>query len=146
MVVIPPMKGDPNAACIKAVRTAMRMAWCIHEVVEPSLRGYDDIDCGIGIAYGRLLVVKAGIGGKPHNNDLVWVGRPANLAAKLSDEGRHPERIWIDEETYNRLDEEHRNFQNPQMSWRQNMWQQRQLRFADQYLKVFSTSYMEEFH
>ena len=148
MVIIPPTRNTPNAACIKAVRTAMRMAWCLQEIVEPKLRGYDNVDCGIGVAYGNLLVVKGGIGGQPHNNDLVWVGRPANLAARLSEAGATPERVWIDEETYNRLDDAYKYAEPNRASgifYRQDIWKPKFVNFGNQHVRVFSSQYSESF-
>lgn len=149
MVIFPPKKNAPKVACDKAVSTAMRMAWCLQEIVEPKLRGYDVVDCGIGVAFGRLLVVRAGIGGQPHNNDLIWVGRPSNLAAQLSEEGGRPEHIWIDEETYNRLDDSYK-YVLPSAAlgnnYRQDIWQSKEITFADQRLRVFSSQYTEPFN
>ena len=125
------------------------MAWCLQEIVEPKLRGYDVVDCGIGVAFGRLLVVRAGIGGQPNNNDLIWVGRPANLAAQLSEEGGSPERIWIDEETYNRLDNSYKYILPGEASggiYRRDIWQTKMITFANQRITVFSSQYQEAFN
>lgn len=50
---------------------------------------HDEVKCGIGIDYGKMLVAKAGIikNGKENtpNKSLVWLGRPANIASKLTD-------------------------------------------------------------
>ena len=46
-------------------------------------------ECGIGIDYGKLSVMKVGIKKKGAENDdnkgLVWVGYPANFASRLTD-------------------------------------------------------------
>lgn len=48
-----------------------------------------DFKCGIGIAYGKLRVIKVGIqrNGTEHgeNKGLVWVGKPANYASRITD-------------------------------------------------------------
>ena len=48
-----------------------------------------DFRCGIGVDYGTMLVVKAGVprrGGEAEfYRSLVWLGRPANVASKLTD-------------------------------------------------------------
>lgn len=45
--------------------------------------------CGIGIDYGEMLITKTGVikKGKENapNRSLVWLGRPANVASKLTD-------------------------------------------------------------
>jgi len=50
---------------------------------------HNEIRCGIGIDYGKMLVAKTGIikKGKENtsNKSLVWFGRPANVASKLTD-------------------------------------------------------------
>lgn len=48
-----------------------------------------DFHCGIGIDYGEMRVIKVGIERKgdenTENKGLVWVGKPANLASRLTD-------------------------------------------------------------
>ncbi len=48
-----------------------------------------DFKCGIGIDYGELRVIKVGIQRhgteKGENKGLVWVGYPANIASRLTD-------------------------------------------------------------
>ncbi|MFN3209509.1 adenylate/guanylate cyclase domain-containing protein [Roseovarius indicus] len=50
---------------------------------------HNDIKCGIGIDYGRMLITKVGIIRRSvetsNYQGLVWLGRPANLASKLTD-------------------------------------------------------------
>lgn len=48
-----------------------------------------EIRCGIGVDYGKMLAAKAGIITRgvenTSNKSLVWLGRPANIASKLTD-------------------------------------------------------------
>lgn len=50
---------------------------------------HDEIKCGIGIDYGKMLVIKTGVIKQGKENQfyksLVWLGRPANVASKLTD-------------------------------------------------------------
>lgn len=50
---------------------------------------HDEVECGIGIDSGRMLVTKTGFrrNGVERANyrNLVWLGRPANVASKLTD-------------------------------------------------------------
>lgn len=69
-----------------AVRTAMRLNFVVDEVIQPALRAqYPQVPFVlkhvVGIDTSDLFVAKTGIRG---SNDLVWVGRAANHAAKLS--------------------------------------------------------------
>lgn len=48
-----------------------------------------DFKCGIGIDYGEMKVIKVGIQKRGdeniENKNLVWVGKPANIASRLTD-------------------------------------------------------------
>ena len=50
-------------------------------------KGIAEIEVGIGLSYGRILLVQAGIhGNNTHSdNDIVWIGNAVNEASKLSD-------------------------------------------------------------
>lgn len=54
----------------------------------------NDVQCGIGIDAGKMLVTKTGFrrrGVEQHNyKNLVWLGRPANVASKLTDIANKP--------------------------------------------------------
>jgi class 3 adenylate cyclase len=70
----------------RAVRSAMKIKWAVDEIVNPlRLRQYPknsyDVSHVIGIDTSNLFVARTGVRGA---NDLVWVGRAANYAAKLS--------------------------------------------------------------
>lgn len=49
----------------------------------------NEFKCGIGIDYGNMLVLKNGIIKQGHDRtaykNLVWIGRPANIASRLTD-------------------------------------------------------------
>ena len=70
----------------RAVRTALKIHYAVQNVINPAI---GDLKPGsryllkqsVGVDCGQLLVVRTGI----HSaNDLVWIGRAANYAAKLS--------------------------------------------------------------
>lgn len=48
-----------------------------------------DFKCGIGVDYGEMHVIKVGVekhsGENEENRNLVWIGKPANLASRLCD-------------------------------------------------------------
>lgn len=69
-----------------AVRTAMQLNLAVDEIIHPALMvQYPGVEYRlkhvVGIDTSDLFVAKTGIRG---SNDLVWVGRAANHAAKLS--------------------------------------------------------------
>jgi class 3 adenylate cyclase len=75
-----------------ATRAALQMSFFIKTVLKPRIQKYidksikldvTDLNFGIGIDAGTVLVVRGGIKGE-NNNDLVWVGDTTNTAVKLS--------------------------------------------------------------
>jgi uridylate cyclase len=88
-----------------AVRTALKINYAVQQIVHPALRAqYTNtpyqLSYKIGIDTSDLLIAKTGVRGA---NDLVWIGRSANYAAKLSS---LPDtyRSFITEEVHNDLD------------------------------------------
>lgn len=76
--------GNPKNT--PAVRTALKIAYAVQEIITPAIKvQYSDVKyipkCVIGIDTSRLFVAKTGV---RNANDLVWVGRAANYAAKLT--------------------------------------------------------------
>ena len=60
-----------------------------------------EVSCGIGVDCGKMLVTKTGIrkNGQQRQNykNLVWLGRPANVASKLTDlANKQSERVQVD--------------------------------------------------
>jgi class 3 adenylate cyclase len=55
---------------------------------------HDDVSFGIGIDYGRMLAAKTGVrrhgSAQQSYRSLVWLGRPANVASKLTDQANKP--------------------------------------------------------
>ena len=103
----------------KAVKSALKINYAVQEIVNPAIAAlYPNsnysVKHSVGIDTSELLVVRTGIRGA---NDLVWVGRAANYAAKLSD--RSGPATQITAEVYDRLTQSCIRGSN-----RQNMWAQ----------------------
>jgi len=69
-----------------AVRTALRINGAVWNVIKPALKNqYPKTEFNlkhvVGVDTSKLLVARIGV---RNDNDLVWVGRAANYAAKLS--------------------------------------------------------------
>lgn len=71
-----------------AVNTAILLNSVATYLLDPAF-SHNDITCGIGIDYGEMLVSKGGIKKNGKENapykSLVWLGKPANVASKLTD-------------------------------------------------------------
>ncbi|MBU8791364.1 adenylate/guanylate cyclase domain-containing protein [Oceanobacillus caeni] len=75
--------------CYKnAVNTAILLNSLATRILNKHFKN-NEVKCGIGIDYGKMLVSKAGIRKNGADNtpykSLVWLGRPANIASKLTD-------------------------------------------------------------
>ena len=82
MVVFPVSNCFVNA--VNCAITINHISQMINEVFTSV-----DFHCGIGIDYGEMRVIKVGIERRGNENaenkGLVWVGKPANLASRLTD-------------------------------------------------------------
>jgi class 3 adenylate cyclase len=80
---------DQKDCFVNAVNTAILLNTISSHIVNKHFKN-NDVRCGIGIDYGKMLVVKTGTVkmGKenPIYKSLVWLGKPANIASKLTDE------------------------------------------------------------
>ena len=103
----------------KAVRSALKINYAVQEIVNPAIadlypNSSYSVKHSVGIDTSELFVARTGIRGA---NDLVWVGRAANYAAKLSD--RSGPTTQVTAEVYDRLTQPCIIGSN-----RQNMWVQ----------------------
>lgn len=75
----------------------------------------------VGIDTGPIRAARTGVRG---GNDIVWVGRAANHAAKLTDLNLS-ERTWITDEAFRRLADEAKFGGIPkQPMWKRYKWSQ----------------------
>lgn len=84
-----------NADCFaNAVNTAILINSVCQYVINQHFT-YEEVSFGIGIDYGRMLATKTGIrrhgSAQQSYRSLVWLGRPANVASKLTDNANKPE-------------------------------------------------------
>ena len=88
-----------------AARTGLKINYAVEDIINPGIRSaYCDpiypVKEQVGIDACELFVARTGTRGA---NDLVWVGRAANYATKLS--GRKGPPTQITPPVYNRLDD-----------------------------------------
>lgn len=86
-----------------AARTALKINYSVKEIINPAIKDqYPGASFAaahvVGVDTSNLFVARVGVRG---DNDLVWIGRAANYAAKLSDGSGAPSQITAD--VYNRL-------------------------------------------
>jgi class 3 adenylate cyclase len=91
-----------------AVHAAMQITWAVRNVINPAIKAkWPKLDSVvkhvIGIDSSPIRAVRIGV---HRENDLVWVGRAANYAAKLTAYSSKP--LWITADVYAGLTENHR--------------------------------------
>ena len=106
-----------------AAKTALKINWAVLKIINPGIaaqysNGYK-VKHVVGIDTSKLTAARTGIRG---SNDIVWVGRAANYAAKLTElSSDYPSRLTAD--VYNRLADEARNGGSPKRSmWESARW------------------------
>lgn len=126
-----------------SVECAMKMICCAEDVLMPKIKSQfnnNNFDIGIGIATGNCMAIKAGVGFDKNNRDLVWIGDPPNLGAKLSDVAKTPYRIYIDDESFGRLLEANRYTKDANGN-KIDMWTNDRIVFGTSNITVHKTSY-----
>ena len=112
----------PNTSAAKA---ALQLKWAVDNIIRPkfeskyvSIReGSYKISHSVGIDVGEVLVVRGGV---RSSNDLLWIGRAPNVAAKLC-ALRSKYRTFITSDVYTRLAEEAKT-SNGQSMWEEQKW------------------------
>jgi len=94
---------------IRAVKAAMQISWTVIEVLRPKFARYPpfassglSIRHGTGIDVGEVFVARTGI---RRNNDLVWVGRAPNIAAKLASIREGTFTTYVTDAVFSELDD-----------------------------------------
>lgn len=106
-----------------AARTALKINWTVKNVINPAIKkqypntSYS-VSHAVGIDTGKLFVARTGIRG---SNDLVWVGRAANHAAKLCDLREVGYSSYITEGVHGMLNDSAKYGGSP----RKEMWEKR---------------------
>lgn len=108
-----------------AAKTALNINYAVQKIINPQLKAqYPNetfiVDQAVGIDTGKLLVARTGIRG---SNDLVWVGRAANYAAKMCDLREGVYSSYITADVYNSLLDSARSHEGRSM-WERVTWRE----------------------
>lgn len=131
-----------NAKNSNAAKCALNINYTFLKIIKPKLEAkYESLKDGsyklaqcVGVDTSEMLIVRAGI---RDNNDLVWVGRAPNVAAKLSATRNSPYHSYITDTVYNALNDASK------YSDGKDMWEKR----ADStHVKGVSTIYRSSWH
>lgn len=103
-----------------AVRCALKINYAVSEIIQPAIDAQYKTDFKlshvVGIDTSQLRTSRIGVRG---DNDLVWIGRAANYAAKLTNESGKP--TWITKAVYDSMLDEVK-FHNGQDMWQKAYW------------------------
>ena len=105
-----------DAKCTKAAKTGLQITAAVNEINTELHLAYQktmySIDYAVGIAVGKLFVIRTGLRG---DNDLSWVGAPANIAAKLSEVRGRKEKVFITKAVFERMNKSSRMSRNEEI-------------------------------
>ena len=128
-----------NRKNTNAVKTALQINYLVLKVINPKIKEiYPDTDIEIkqvvGIDTSELFVARTGIRG---DNDLVWVGNAANMAAKMCAirDGKYS--TFISKEIYENIKNEAKFDDNGKNMWLTYHW-------AEYSKNIYCTSYYWE--
>lgn len=107
-----------------AVQTALKINYAVSYIIMPKMKevypsSQYKLRQVIGIDTGQILVAKTGIRG---SNDLVWVGKAANYAAKLCSLKESGYSSYITEAVYNNMNERVKISSNGETMWESRLW------------------------
>jgi class 3 adenylate cyclase len=125
-----------------AARCALKINYVVTKMIRPKFEGkYESvrnasfqIRHGVGVDTGTVFAVRAGARAA---NDLIWIGRAPNLAAKMSDFRDSPYHTFITASVYNNLDERAKYGGNE----KKNMWEKRNWNFLGEAITVYRSSW-----
>ncbi len=135
-----------NSKNTSATISALMINYAVIKILKPMLEdhfnslsesGFKISHC-VGIDTGSFLAVKAGLRSV---NDIVWIGRPPNLAAKLSEIREEDYSEYITNEVFQALD--------PSVKYggkaNELMWEQRSHSYLDENLTIYRSRYYWSF-
>ena len=128
-----------------AAKCALQIKYAVVEIIRPKFESKYEavrdatftISHGVGIDTGTVLAVRAGARG---GNDLIWIGRGPNLAAKLSDLRESPYNSFITASVYNKLTDTSKYGGDPKT----DMWERRSWNFLGQNIHVYRSNWQWE--
>lgn len=110
-----------NVKNTTAVRTALKINYAVNEILRPALRAQYATTTFVlrhvvGVDTSALRAARIGVRG---DNDLVWIGRAANYAAKLCTLSEKP--LWITASVHNNMNDEVKLSSGVSM-WEKRLW------------------------
>jgi len=113
-----------NSKNSSAAESALKINYAVLKIINPAIKeAYPQsnfqVEQVVGIDTCQLFVARTGIRGA---NDLVWVGRAANYAAKLCSLRSNDYPSWITEAVFGRLNKSAKFSTNGDQMWEARSW------------------------
>jgi len=111
-----------------AARCALKIKHAVVKIINPAIearypKNPYKVQQSVGVDTSKLFVARTGIRG---SNDLVWVGRAANYAAKLCALRDGVYASWITENVYDNMDDKAK-YTNGTAMWEKRTWTSRNI-------------------
>jgi class 3 adenylate cyclase len=106
----------------------LKINHAVTQIINPAIR-YEyknstyEVRHAVGVDTSKLFAARTGIRG---SNDLVWVGRSANLAAKLCSLREGAYASWITEDVFNAMHDEAK-YTDGKLMWEERTWAARNM-------------------
>lgn len=112
-----------NSKRTDAAKCGLQINYAVRDIITPAVKKqYPNstytMAHAVGVDVSELFVARTGV---RRSNDLVWVGRAANYAAKLCNLREDNFATWITADVYDKMDASSKEGGNP----KRNMWEQR---------------------
>ena len=107
-----------------AAKCGLKINWAVRNIINPALKAQYpnssyEVKQVVGIDTSEIRAARIGVRG---GNDLVWIGRAANYAAKLTS-CRDDYQTWVTADAFNRLSDEVKHGGNPRrLMWHTFSW------------------------
>lgn len=113
--------GDRQST--NAVRCGLKINYAVQQIINPALASQYNTAYSVKQVVGiDTTIIRAARTGVRGDNDIVWVGRAANYAAKLTDL-KLVERTWVTKAVYDMMHQEVK-VTNGNNMWKQYSWTQ----------------------
>ena len=86
-----------------AVRTAMQLKWALDIKFSKYFEEYSKLDFGIGVDFGDVYIIRAGLPKNDNNNDLVFLGMCVNYSCMIANQAYGPNHVEISTNVYSNL-------------------------------------------
>ncbi len=109
--------------CSNAVKCALKINYAVSQIINPAIKAqYDSSRFAVsqcaGIDTSEVYASRTGVRG---DNDLVWIGRAPNYAAKLTELSATAP-TWITDSVFTRLSDEAKYGSDGQLMWEKRSW------------------------